>query len=75
MCVVLLDTTVLFVSLPQELVGNSNYVSVVKKTFTKPLFGRYIRIEPLDWNKPRGVAMKLEIYKCTDWDSSSLTSA
>ena len=49
----------------QEFSGNTDYLSVVKRKFVKPLYARYIRIEPTKWST-HGIAMKLELYKCAD---------
>ncbi|KAL9950767.1 hypothetical protein ACROYT_G043325 [Oculina patagonica] len=44
--------------------GNWDNDTVIKKVFSRRIFARYIRFNPLAWNKGGFICMRVEIYEC-----------
>ncbi|CDQ85628.1 unnamed protein product [Oncorhynchus mykiss] len=44
--------------------GNSNADSVVQFKLQQPVFARFLRLLPLDWNPNGRIGLRLEAYGC-----------
>lgn len=51
-------------SLLQVFSGNTNADSVVPFKLHQPVFARYLRVVPLDWNPNGRIGLRLEAYGC-----------